>query len=613
MPKGERRRVISCTRSDGRAYSTAEVNAKLIDKGEKDHRYTEPLKPDDKQYIQWLIKCSDMLVNEFDDISKTKDRYILDAFPAGYQLRAKTYESSSRHHFYLFGHPSGVNQVFRSPNEFVHHLIWLVSENEDAKDCFCRICSAQGQHMTTSRDIDENEPNLMNTTQLDADAAAAATTAAHNKPTRARGPTTATATTTNMTTAGTTTPGIYLPATSLCQNPVQSLMEAQPKAQVQTPPPIEPKPEFRAQKSTSRGHASAVAASAPALWCLYRVGEVIWFKNNNTWRLGLIKRVAVINQPTPNGQGRNEPNYTIQPIAHSRTLLAETTKFEMDTRPFLTFSVPEVQYPGLRDKAFSEIDWQSYVSREAGDDAQRQQLIGLEASKMAAVQIDHSFSLFNCLPHQSNPTKLFYGGIFLGPECIIVGEPVRVRIKQTSGAWTDSSQLIVLVTKHLFTSHLSKSFVVVGDLYHLKPSEAAMTPEQLAPLPSTMKNDILFRNRVASKSNTPPSFWCYRLLKQSFPAQEDNIMGRFYECHRILRIVDPASFQKAMTSVPLEEPMAQVETQRFLNARGDTTGPEGMNMNIGRVPSRFAAVSGAIPPGAEFPLGGDMVEDILVG
>ena len=90
-------------------------------------------------------------------------------------------------------------------------------------------------------------------------------------------------------------------------------------------------------------------------------------------------------------------------------------------------------------------------------------------------------------------------------------------------------------------------------------------------------------------------------------------MGRFYECHRRLRIVDPASFQKAMANVPLEEPMPQVETQRFLNARGDTSGPDGMDMNIGRVQSRFAAVGGAIPTGAQFPLGSDVVEEIIVG
>lgn len=392
--------------------------------------------------------------------------------------------------------------------------------------------------------------------------------------------------------------------------------------------------------STANPAARSLAPTQPApSFCLYRAGEIVWFRNNNTWRIGLVKLSGVINQPTPNGQTRNEPNYIIVPIAHGATALPETSKCEMDTRPFLTFSVPEVQYPALRDKLFSQVDWPSFVAQEAGGDMQLQQLIVLEASKMAAVRIDHSFSLFNRLGNQpvdpnsgnnAGNQKVFYGGIFLGPERIEIGiDAVRVRLKSPAGIWNDSTQVIVLVTKYLFTTIMSSTFIIVGDLYHLKPSEMPPTQEQMtaANLPQTVRNDLVFRNRVAQKVAAQqqqfgtvipgPKYWTYKLIKAGWPAPEENIMGRFYESHRILRIVDPVSFQRAMANINNgvlasgEQPMSQVETQRFLNGRGDTNGPEGpgVNVNIGKVSGRFAAIGGAIPRGVEFSLGDEVIED----
>jgi Transcription-silencing protein, cryptic loci regulator Clr2 len=60
----------------------------------------------------------------------------------GYSLWKQTKDNAStqrdnRQDYYLYGHGSG--KRFRSPNQFLPHLLWLAKEANG--DCPCEICS----------------------------------------------------------------------------------------------------------------------------------------------------------------------------------------------------------------------------------------------------------------------------------------------------------------------------------------------------------------------------------------------------------------------------------------------------------------------------------------
>ena len=115
----------------------------------------------DQASIQWRVKLGKGVSDEcrygpIDDPSTSEPSHItflhlltivealiLDRFPRNYVLYKQVRENSSnpkdsRQDNYLYGHPGG--RRFRSPNQFLPHLLWLVKGVEDA-DCPCEICS----------------------------------------------------------------------------------------------------------------------------------------------------------------------------------------------------------------------------------------------------------------------------------------------------------------------------------------------------------------------------------------------------------------------------------------------------------------------------------------
>lgn len=45
---------------------------------------------------------------------------------------------------YLYGHPQGRKKRYRSPADFFHHVLFLVADSNDRRDCSCKICSPEG-------------------------------------------------------------------------------------------------------------------------------------------------------------------------------------------------------------------------------------------------------------------------------------------------------------------------------------------------------------------------------------------------------------------------------------------------------------------------------------
>lgn len=79
--------------------------------------------------------------------------YILNNLPEGYVLwdhsapegESGLQKTGTRTDAYLYGHPAGRTKRFRSPQEFLPHLLWLAMD--DSKNCECKVC------MSTQKDV----------------------------------------------------------------------------------------------------------------------------------------------------------------------------------------------------------------------------------------------------------------------------------------------------------------------------------------------------------------------------------------------------------------------------------------------------------------------------
>lgn len=50
---------------------------------------------------------------------------------------------------YLYGHPEGRKKRYRSPADFMPHVLWLATDKEgDRRNCSCKICSPDGDEET---------------------------------------------------------------------------------------------------------------------------------------------------------------------------------------------------------------------------------------------------------------------------------------------------------------------------------------------------------------------------------------------------------------------------------------------------------------------------------
>lgn len=68
---------------------------------------------------------------------------------------------------------------------------------------------------------------------------------------------------------------------------------------------------------------------------IFRVGEAVWYKNNNAWRLGIVLKTVAADIAT------GTPSKSlVKPLAHAFIQVDTVLKTEVDMRPFLTFSVP---------------------------------------------------------------------------------------------------------------------------------------------------------------------------------------------------------------------------------------------------------------------------------
>lgn len=411
----------------------------------------------------------------------------------------------------LYGHPAGCSDdfLYKEPHEFVPHVLWLLSDSEDRKACPCKPC-----HRATGRKIPRS---LVERLQAELAAKQAAVAAAETRPKKVAAPKTA-AVIKKKPAAATTT-----------------ATEVGVKASAKDPPPAKPPkrtPAFKVASTTVTRQASPVPAPTPVTAqgaaqtaavvpaqvpvnnepTLFRRGEMVWYQQEPAWRIGIIRQVG--SAPTH--------AYTIIPLGHSLLRMPDLVKQQQQMRPFLTFSVPSVGIEAIQNKIFSEVQWQDLINNSAG----RSELIGLEASKMAAVEIDSSWSVFNQLPPEpAQPrNQARFDGVFLGAEMIRRGDPIRSKDK-SKGTLLEVAEIIVTSTTVVprpgapTTPHTTQDFLT----FHGVEFEAALVPEQAhvikQPQGAIFAKDTAFRSAAAKAGGANQK--CVWTVRQMAPFQLD--------------------------------------------------------------------------------------------
>jgi hypothetical protein len=305
---------------------------------------------------------------------------------------------------------------------------------------------------------------------------------------------------------------------------------------------------------------------------LFRVGELVWYQNGNTWRLGVICAA-------------NAQQYELLPIGHGMVQRQNVAKTLKDLRPFYAFSVPGVAIPELKDKVYDDVQWEAMLQAVANDPARRD-LLALDASKMAASKIDYTFSLWTPQGEDANAKFTPYFGGFFGAERVELGDCLRLKsvpvdLKVQHEALILGLRYIYVVKNQPGVPHFR------GHLYMLiKGDASSATPVPEENLPMALREECKWRNHV-----TPGSRWRCIIVKENFPIKESQIRGRFYPTHRLLPILNAQAFQAALQQGQTDSQMAQ------LNSRMD-----GAGRYIGQTTNRLETLGESVPHTARLAL-----------
>lgn len=308
----------------------------------------------------------------------------------------------------------------------------------------------------------------------------------------------------------------------------------------------------------------------------------MWFRTDTgAFRLGLV----VANLPSSVNR--------ITPLSHYQYLIQNIDRTEADTRPFLTFSVPVLQpaVEPVADQPMKTVNWNA-VEVPYGENM-RAEIISMEASKIAASHVDHSYSLFNFInTREAQHGQLSFGGVFLGCEKVGILEAVRVRVEPHEHPQWDQHQVtFVMVVKNIILqrSDRGEELNFGGDIWLLQ--EGPLTHHDH--LPAAMQREKAFRDQVARARGA--QFNWFPVVRNVLKS-EKSIRGRFYESQKL----GPSLIQRWDGALEQGE-VPQIQTS--LNNRFDSRGEY-----KGRMPSRSETVAGAVPLGTVLTFGPNVVE-----
>ncbi|KAF4965791.1 hypothetical protein FSARC_6462 [Fusarium sarcochroum] len=588
--------VIRVARSDGSdtgpgywpatAPTTAFPNKKTKDAMAMDKiPRTKPqmvrLAEDDPRFVEWKVKLGILLKQELCPNPDEGNPWLVN-FPRGYWL----YEKSK--HLWVSGYPIKV-KLFKSPQEFAVHLIWLLSTSMDYRDCCCAHCNASnpirgsifaddGLIITHEPVKAEKMPPRVTPVPLPPMPGQAPQKVNNVVPRPASTQSTPVATAQN---SPAPTP-VAAPAAPIQQvqqlpqiRPQEQIIQPQPQAQPQPQPQqqqqIQPQPQVQ-QQIQQQAPPVAQVAPQPIQWALksavlFRSGELVWYQNGNTWRLGVIAASAPSSPSSPNGQ------HEVMPIGHGIVQQNNVTKTEVDMRPFYAFTVPPVTLPELKDKEYDGVSWESLFQSTDGN---RREMIALDASKMAAVKIDYSYSLWSKLSEDPNVKTVTYYGCFFGAERVEIGDAMRLR--SLPADLNVPAETGVLGLRFIFTTKDFPGAVFFrGHIYQLV-SEDQPNIVRDEHLPLALRSESQWRHSVGAKR------WRYALVKENVVFKEQSIRGRFYPTHRLLPILNPAEFQSSVAQRRVDDQYAH------LNNRMDGVGRY-LGRKINRIDTLGASVT----------------------
>lgn len=375
----------------------------------------------------------------------------------------------------------------------------------------------------------------------------------------------------------------HVPTQSIAQAQTQALMPAlesqpqaaqpllQPPAQLQAQPQSQPQTQTQSQPPNQTRPSPIIKWSLQAPF-LFRAGELVWYQNVNSWRLGVIAAPG------------NE-SFQVIPIGHSAAKQQNVTKVCKEMRPFHAFSVPGVMLPDLQNRVFDQVPWENLFLLAGQDKAKRNNLI-LDASKMAASKIDASYSLWCPLSEDVSADTMPFYGCFFGAERIEIGDCVRVKPLTGDGAAPNDSSVLGL-TGIVVRKGSPGAVVFRGNMYQMaKEGENSPGAVPLENLPMALQDETRWRCQVS-----PSQPWRWVLVKDNVVLEEQAIRGRFYPTHRLMPILNEAVFNAAVAE-------GNVESQYpFLNNRMDGSGGY-----IGHRANRRETLGASVPGDARFAL-----------
>ncbi|KAK7956281.1 uncharacterized protein PG986_005503 [Apiospora aurea] len=547
--------------SDGKAWADGDFNS--------GH---QKLPEDDKRHIAWLFRLGALLRDQFLPGPEHQGMN-----PLAHYISRGTWTdhnrsslSQNRLDYYLYGYPYGNKpKAFRSPNDFFPHLLWIAGGSKDKSLCSCQLCNPE-----------QAKPSWWPQPAPVPAPSASSSVAAPRGSSVSTG--TAAVSATPMSRAASASSAATKPAPAA--KPIQQPMAVAPAQPKTIPGPVTTDPSTHTQNPAVVGNPAMV--TQPDDKAVFREGEAVWFLTNPTWRLGIV--LQKLPPATQDGRLR----YMIKQLAHSLLQLEAHLRPENEMRPFLAFSVPAVNLPELQNTWVRNAPWSQIVAKYAGDNPTRQELVGVEGSKKALIEIDHSYSLFNVmLDSRSSGGKLVVQGIFLGAERINVGEAVRIRLtpQEMNPAWPKNMP-ILMVLKEIFTAKSGETdgLFFSGDIYRLEEITRQQPVVEQTEIPSAMFKEKVFRDGIRAAAGT--HFQWVPVL-QNVTKDETVIRGRFYETSRLMAILDQNKFDAALAKGEVED------VQAYLNNRADSKG-----VYVGRKQNRLEMLAGAVPDDFVLPL-----------
>ncbi|KAF3072614.1 hypothetical protein CFAM422_005482 [Trichoderma lentiforme] len=602
------------------------------------------LAEDDPRFVEWRIKLGILLKQELSPNPDEGNPWYVQ-FPRGYWL----YEKSK--HLWVSGYPTK-SKLFKSPQEFGVHLIWLLSASKDYGDCCCVHCNMPNlaKPPLVSEEAAVAQPTSQSSAQPSIPAPVQVQAQAQvpiQPPIQALGETPA-----KLERPVKVTP-VPLPpipgqpshkppnitphpqAAQQPQQPQQLLQQppqakpiqqtpvplptpiqpresrepSQPTQSAQPPQLIQPNPSQPLPTAVPNPSAPMPAAAPPAVptplqqqalqqpkpqaiqWSLK--GPLLFRAGELVWyQTGNTWRLGIISTPgnmTPNGM-----TFELLPIGHAVVPQPNVTKAEADLRPFHCYSVPSVDIAELKDKVFDDVPWES-LFQAAGNNAVRRDLINLDASKMAASKVDFSHSLWTRRGDDPTGKAVSYYGCFFGAERLEIGDAVRVKM---AGAEANSSPTTVMGLLHIFTSaDYPGSVFFRGPIYQLSkgPSAAGtVIDDEKDKLPLALQEEIRWRTQVTRSKQ-----WCWILIKDNVVFKEQSIRGRFYPTHRLMPIYNMNEFRGLVAGQPLRD------QHIYLNNRMDG----GAGRHIGRKANRIDTLGPCVPHTARLVLEPHIIEE----